>query len=82
DVSDRHLGFVLEGPAVAAILHSGCPLDLDPRAFPVGMATRSLFHKAEILLWRIAPMLFRIETGRSFAPYLVAQIGAGARDLG
>lgn len=74
DISDRHLGFVLEGPGGADVLNAGCPLDLDERAFPVGMATRTLFHKAEIVLWRMEPRLFRIEVGRSFAPYLEASL--------
>lgn len=74
DISDRHLGFVLEGPGGADVLNAGCPLDLSLPAFPVGMATRTLFHKAEIVLWRMEPRLFRIEVGRSFAPYLEASL--------
>lgn len=80
DISDRHLGFVLEGPCAADILNSGCPLDLGPEAFPVGMATRTLFHKAEIILWRMAPALFRIEVWRSFAPYVEALLQEAARE--
>jgi len=36
-------------------LNSACPLDLDVRAFAVGMCTRTVFAKAEIVLWRTAP---------------------------
>lgn len=82
DISDRHLGFVLEGPRAADLLNAGCPLDLDERAFPVGMATRTLFHKAEIILWRMGPTLFRVEVWRSFAPYVEAMLEEAAREHG
>lgn len=82
DISDRHLGFVLEGPRAAELLNAGCPLDLDIGAFPVGMATRTLFHKAEITLWRMGPALFRIEVWRSFAPYVAAMLEEAAREHG
>ena len=52
DVSHRQVGIVLEGPGAARLLAAGCPLDLDLRAFPVGMSTRTLLVKAEIGLWR------------------------------
>ena len=80
DISDRHLGLVLEGPRAADLINSGCPLDLDESAFPVGMTTRTLFHKAEITLWRMAPTLFRIETGRSFACYIESLLLEAAND--
>lgn len=70
DIGHRQTGFVLEAAAAAAMLNAGCPLDLDPAAFPVGMATRTVFLKAEIVLWRQAETRFHIEVWRSFAPYL------------
>jgi sarcosine oxidase, subunit gamma len=81
EVSDRHLGLVIEGPQAADLLNSGCPLDLDEAAFPVGMVTRTLFHKAEIVLWRMGPTLFRIEVWRSFAPYVEALLEEAAACL-
>jgi len=45
------------------------------------MATRTLFRQAEIVLWRPAPEVFRLEVGRSFAPYLVGQLTEVLRDL-
>ncbi len=80
DMSDRHLGFVLEGAQAADLLNSGCPLDLALPAFPVGMVTRTLFHKAEIILWRMAPEVFRVEVWRSFTPYVCAMLAEAARD--
>src|ERR1700734_2403033 len=48
DVSPRQPALEISGPRATEILNSGCPLDLDPAAFPVGMCTRTVFAKAEI----------------------------------
>jgi sarcosine oxidase, subunit gamma len=34
------------------------------------MATRTIFEKAEIVLWRTGPETFHVEVWRSFAPYV------------
>jgi sarcosine oxidase, subunit gamma len=81
DVSHRQLGFVLEGPAAETLLASGCPLDLDERSFPAGMATRTLFHKTEVMLWRMGASVFRVEIMRSFASYFEAMLREAALDL-
>jgi len=70
DVSHRQLGFVLSGEEAALLLNGAVPLDLSADAFPVGMTARTLFEKAEIVLWRTAPDAWHIEVARSFAPYL------------
>lgn len=70
DVSQRQVAIVVEGPAARELLASGCPLDLDPDAFPVGMCTRTLFGKAEALLWRSGAEEYHLEIGRSFAAYV------------
>lgn len=80
DISDRQLGFSLEGPQAADLLNAGCPLDLAPMAFPVGMATRTLFHKAEIMIWRMGAEVFRIEVARSLAPYVKSLLVEAAKD--
>lgn len=69
DVSNRQAGIEISGPDGAVALNAGCPLDLDPEAFPVGMCTRTVLAKAEIVLWRTAPATFRVEVSRSFAAY-------------
>jgi sarcosine oxidase subunit gamma len=79
DVSHRQIGVIASGPAAARALNAGCPLDLDLKAFPVGMATRTLFDKVEIVLWRRAPATFHVEVWRSFAPYLAASLAEAAR---
>jgi sarcosine oxidase subunit gamma len=72
DVSHRQVGLAVSGPRATILLNAGCPLDLDESEFPVGMCTRTILAKAEIVLWRTASDAFRIEVGRSFAPYVVS----------
>jgi len=79
DVSHRQLGLVVSGTGAARALSAGCPLDLHLSAFPVGMATRTIFDKAEIVLWRRGEMGFHVEVWRSFAPYLVAALIEASR---
>jgi sarcosine oxidase, subunit gamma len=62
------------------VLNSGCPLDLDESAFPVGMATRTILAKAEVILWRRGPTAFHVECWRSFGPYVHYFLGEAARE--
>jgi sarcosine oxidase subunit gamma len=80
DVSHRQCAIEVGGAGAARLLNAGVPLDLDLAAFPVGMATRTLLLKAEIVLWRREAERFRVETGRSFGPYVAAVLDASARD--
>ena len=70
DVSHRQSAAELRGPLAATLLSAGCPLDLDERAFPVGMCTRTVLAKAEVVLWRTAAEVFRLEVARSFVAYV------------
>ena len=70
DVSHRQVGLRLSGRRAVTVLSGGNPLDLDVAVFPVGMCTRTVLAKAEIVLWRTAPESFHIEVWRSFAPYV------------
>ena len=79
DVSHRQIGLIASGPAAARVLNAGCPLDLGLTAFPVGFATRTLFDKVEIVLWRRAEASLHIEIWRSFAPYLAGSLAEAAR---
>lgn len=72
DVSHRSATLRLGGSGVMDILNAGCALDLDPAAFPVGMCARTLLGKAEIVLWRLAPLSFHLEASRSYVPYVIA----------
>ena len=70
DVSHRQFALEVSGPHAATILSGGCPLDLDLSEFPVGMCTRTVFAKADIVLWRTHQEAFHIEVWRSFAGYV------------
>ncbi|WP_306027541.1 sarcosine oxidase subunit gamma [Stappia sp. MMSF_3263] len=70
DVSERNVALLVEGAGAADLLNAHVFLDLSPEAFPVGTATRTLFTKAEITLWRLGDEAFAIEVWRSFAPYV------------
>lgn len=81
EVSHRQTALEVNGPRAAVVLSAGCPLDLDPSAFPVGMCTRTVVAKAEIVLWRTAEDIFHIEVWRSFAAYVSRFLAEAARDI-
>jgi sarcosine oxidase, subunit gamma len=81
DVSHRQGALRLAGPYAATLLAAGCPLDLDPFAFPVGMCTRTMLAKAEVVLWRTAADTFHLEVWRSFLPYTSAFLAEAARGI-
>ena len=81
DISHRQVAFVVHGAHAEWLLQSGCPLDLELSHFPVGMCTRTVFLKAEIVLWRTAPDTFRLEVWRSFAEYVTSLLADAAIEL-
>ena len=81
DVSHRSLAFTVTGPQAAAILNSGCPLDLSSEAFPVGMCTRTVLAKTEIILLRTAEDRFLVDVWRSFAPYAWSWLEEARREF-
>ncbi len=81
DISHRQMAIELHGPRAAALLNASVLLDLDEAAFPVNAATRTIFAKAEIVLWRKAADCFHIEVWRSFAPYLVGLLTEASRGI-
>jgi sarcosine oxidase, subunit gamma len=80
DVSHRQSALEASGPGVARMLNASVILDLDLAAFPVGMVVRTLLTKAEIVLWRRGPELFRVEFLRSFGPYVAGLLSRAAAD--
>jgi len=80
DVSQRQTGLTITGSKAAIALNAGCPLDLDIADFPVGMCTRTVFCKAEIVLWRTEPNTFRVEVWRSFSPYVWELLALAAQE--
>lgn len=79
DVSHRQIGLTLEGRLAARCLSAGCPLDLGLASFPIGMATRTIYLKSEIVLWRQAEARFHVEVWRSYASYLVGHLADALR---
>lgn len=80
DVSHRQVAITLDGPEAEIWLATGCPLDLATGAFPVGTCARTLFHKAEIIVWRTGPESFHLEVWRSFAPYVEALLSEAVQE--
>lgn len=70
EVSHRQVAVQVNGPRASEILSTGCPLDLDPAEFPPDMCARTLFGKAEIVLWRRSASEYHLEVGRSFSDYV------------
>jgi heterotetrameric sarcosine oxidase gamma subunit len=81
DVSHRDTALSVSGSRAAWLINAFCALDLHPSAFPIGMCMRTVFGKAEIVLWRTATETFRIEVARSFAPYVWACLEEARREF-
>lgn len=81
DVSHRQFGLEVGGEHAATMLSAGCPLDLDLAEFPVGMCTRTVFAKADVVLWRTRADAFHLEVWRSFAGYVSGLLAEVAREF-
>jgi len=81
DISHRNAGIIVSGSKAVDTLNSGCPRDLSLEVFPVGACARTLFGKAEIILWRQGKERFHVECWRSFADYVWKYLMAGAEGI-
>jgi sarcosine oxidase subunit gamma len=81
EVSHRQFALEVSGEHAATMLNAGCPLDLDPAEFPVGMCTRTVFAKADVVLWRTRSDAFHLEVWRSFAGYVSGLLAEIAREF-
>jgi heterotetrameric sarcosine oxidase gamma subunit len=81
DVSHRDTALTVSGQRAAWAINAFCALDLHQSAFPVDMCTRTVFGKAEVVLWRTAVDTFRMEVARSFAPYVWACLEEARREF-
>jgi sarcosine oxidase subunit gamma len=81
DVSHRQLALEVTGPTAQTVLNAGCPLDLHITAFPVGMCTRTILGKADIILWRTDAATFHVEVWRSFADYVTRFLAEASVEL-
>ena len=82
EISDRQVAIEVAGEKAAEAVNAFNALDLDIDAFSVGTCTRTLFGKAETVLWRTAPETLRMEVWRSFAPYVQGCLGEAIREYG
>jgi len=70
DVSHRNTAIQLSGANTEKVLNSGCPQDLSIGAFPLKACTRTVFGKAEVILWRTGEQEIQVECWRSFSDYV------------
>ena len=82
NIAHSSLAFAVIGVHACDVINGGCPLDLDDTVFPAGSATRTLLGKAGIVLMRPGgERFYRVECGRSFAPYVLAYLDDIAREF-
>jgi len=81
DISHRDVAIEVSGARAAWAINAFCALDLHPSVFPFGMCTRTVFAKAQIVLWRTDTDTFRIEVARSFAAYVWACLEEARREF-
>jgi sarcosine oxidase subunit gamma len=81
DVSHRQAAIELSGPGATQLLAMGCPLDFDSGVAPVGFCTRTVYAKAEVVLWRQDTRRFQLQAWRSFLPYVTGILALGSQEL-
>ena len=80
DVSSGYTVIELSGSRARDVLQKGCPLDLHPRVFGVGLCAQSHFFKASIVLRPIAGNAYELVVRRSFADYAARMLLDAAVD--
>ena len=80
DISHRNMAFIVSGMGAENTLNTACPRDLSTTAFPINTCSRTIFGKAEIVLYRTAKNTFRVECWRSFGPYVWTYLCEAAND--
>jgi sarcosine oxidase subunit gamma len=81
DVSHRQAAIELSGPGATRLLAMGCPLDFDSAQAPVGFCSRTVYAKAEVVLWRQGTQQFQLQAWRSFLPYVTGLLALGSQEL-
>ena len=81
DITSRHEAVSVSGSKAVNILRALCPIDLSVEAFPIGSCTRTIFERAQIILFREAEQSFEIEVWRSYLPYLSELLEKLSREL-
>jgi sarcosine oxidase subunit gamma len=81
DISHRQDALVVTGEKAEWLLNSGIPIDLTAGGLPVGTVTRTLFHKAPVMLWRTGDDSFVVEAWGSFMDYVAGLLEEAATEL-
>jgi len=81
DVSHRSQALIVSGSKAEWLLNTGIFIDLSLDSFPVGTVTRTLFHKAPVLVWRIGPDTFLVEAWVSFMDYVAGLLVQAGQEL-
>lgn len=80
DVTEGYATIRLGGPLARDVLSMGTPLDLHPRQFAAGAATRTLIARITIILHKVSEdPVFDIHVERSQAHYLWTWLEAASR---
>jgi sarcosine oxidase subunit gamma len=72
----------LSGPEAARVLQRLLPVDLHPRAFPVGAVASTLAAHMPLLAWRLDAADFEVAVFRSYAASLVLALSEAAGSPG
>lgn len=81
DISDRSDAIILSGEKATWLLNTGIFVDFSSEKFPVGQVTRTLFHKAPVLVWRTGTDTFVIEAWGTFMDYVAGLLVQAAGEL-
>jgi sarcosine oxidase subunit gamma len=79
DISDREIGFRIEGPRAAELLSIGVARDLSKVA--VGSGRRTAFDSAQAVLIREDDDAYTLSVWRSFAPHVADLLAIGKAEL-
>ncbi|TYC63175.1 sarcosine oxidase subunit gamma [Rhodobacterales bacterium] len=81
DISDRSQAIIVSGEKATWLLNSGIFIDLSAEAFPVGTVTRTIFHKAPVMIWRTGIDTFVVDAWVTFMPYVSGLLVQAAEEL-
>ncbi|WP_269582352.1 sarcosine oxidase subunit gamma [Roseibium sp. Sym1] len=81
DISHRSQAVIVSGSKAEWLLNTGIFIDLSLEAFPVGTVTRTIFHKAPVMVWRTGPDTFVVEAWVSFMDYVAGLLVQAGQEL-
>ncbi|MBN9670341.1 sarcosine oxidase subunit gamma [Roseibium aggregatum] len=81
DVSDRSETVIVSGEQAVWLLNTGIFIDFSLEEFPVGTVTRTVFHKAPVMVWRLAEETFAVEAWATFMDYVSGLLVQSAKEL-